>query len=110
MRVVADHQPVEVVTRIPAGVRRVVVTIDVEPGTSEPARPPPDLVLAGGRQLPDLLFVTDPERLAANVGESEARRALDAIRAAGQTVLEAPDRRPRSPPSGPPRRRPRGRL
>ena len=108
MRVVADHQPVEVVTRIPAGVRRVVVTIDVEPG--EPARPPPDLVLAGGRPLPDLLFVTDPERLAANVGESEARRALDAIRAAGQTVLEDADRRPRSPPSGPPRRRHRGRL
>ena len=41
VRVVADHQPVEVVTRIPAGVRRVVVTIDVEPGrASRPGRRP----------------------------------------------------------------------
>lgn len=91
-RVTVDHQPVEVVTRVPAGVRRVVVTIDVEPG--EPARPPPELVLAGGRPLPDLVFVTDAERLTDNVGRAEARQALDAIRSAGQTVVsprELPD-------------------
>jgi beta-lactamase superfamily II metal-dependent hydrolase len=88
-RVTVDHQPVEVVTRIPAGVRRVVVTIDVEPG--EPARPPPELVLASGRPLPDLVFVTDAARLAANVGETEARQALDAIRSAGQTIVSPAD-------------------
>jgi beta-lactamase superfamily II metal-dependent hydrolase len=91
VRVTADHQPVEVVTRIPAGVRRVVVTIDVDPG--EPARPPPPLELAGGRELPDLVFVTDAQRLAANVGETEARQALDAIRAAGQPVVAPGDLR-----------------
>ena len=109
VRVVADHQPVEVVTRIPAGVRRVVVTIDVEPGTSEPARPPPDLALAGGRQLPDLLFVTDPDGWPRT---SASRRRVARWTRSGRRADRArgPDRRPRSPPPGPPRRRHRGRL
>ena len=92
VRVAASHEPVEVVTRIPAGVARVVVTIEVEPG--EPARPPP-ASLSGdfarqGPPAPRLLFVTEPERLAANVGEAERRQALAAIRDAGQSLLELP--------------------
>jgi hypothetical protein len=47
--------------------------------------------LAGGRALPDLLFVTDPVRLAANVGHEEAIAALDAITAAGHALFEVDD-------------------
>ena len=84
MRVVADHQPVEVVTRVPAGVRRVVVTIDVEPG--EPARPPPDLVAgrrtsAAGPAVRHRPGAAGRERRRVR----ERASALDAIRAAGQT-------------------------
>jgi beta-lactamase superfamily II metal-dependent hydrolase len=49
-------------------------------------------VFAGGRKdLPRLLFVTHTGRLKANIGEAEATRALEAIKAAGMTVIDIPD-------------------
>ncbi len=44
-------------------------------------QPTGELRLGGGRVLPRLLFVTCPPELAANIGESEARSVLAALRA-----------------------------
>jgi beta-lactamase superfamily II metal-dependent hydrolase len=53
----------------------------------------PQRLLANGRPLPKLLFVTNGERLAANIGESEAKAALAMIETAGQALISvAPDR------------------
>jgi beta-lactamase superfamily II metal-dependent hydrolase len=43
--------------------------------------------LAGGRTLPSLLFVTDPDRLADNIGPEMAARALALVEAAGHTLV-----------------------
>lgn len=50
--------------------------------------------LAGGRGLPDLLFVTNSGALAQNIGALEANRALNAIRAAGHDICEVSDTAP----------------
>lgn len=60
-------------------------------GLTVPARP---FSLAGGRELPDLLFVTNSSALAQNVGALEANRALNAIRAAGHDICEVGDTAP----------------
>ena len=57
-------------------------------GLAATARP---FSLAGGRGLPDLLFVTNASALAQNVGAMEANMALDAIRAAGHDICEVSD-------------------
>lgn len=49
---------------------------------------PPDAGLASGRELPQLLFVTYAPKLRENIGQQEARDAVDTIRRRGQTVLE----------------------
>jgi hypothetical protein len=86
---------VEVVTRIPPGVERVSLTIEVGrsgPSTGEPAkaigRPDRVAALGGGRPLPPLLFVTSRERLASNIGEVEAAQVLDSIRDAGAALCD----------------------
>ena len=43
--------------------------------------------LAGGRVLPKLLFVTDPDRLAENVGPEIAAQALSLVETAGQKLV-----------------------
>jgi beta-lactamase superfamily II metal-dependent hydrolase len=48
----------------------------------------PRISLAGGKSLPSLLFVTHADRLAKNIGRTEAGTALDAIRAAGHALCE----------------------
>ena len=93
---------IEVVTRVPTGSGRTRITIEIEqPGTSgertnvvsarvgdvQFAANVPALRFAGGRQLPPLLFVTNREGLAANIGTSEATAALAAIKDAGHVVL-----------------------
>ena len=50
--------------------------------------PVPSVSLASGRTLPNLLFVTNTERLAANIGRVEAGAALDAIRASRRPICE----------------------
>lgn len=91
----AAGETVEVTTRIPHVATRVTITVDVQPGggddTTRPRIPPapqPQTVtptdalrIAGGRQLPELLFVTSRQTLAANIGRAECARLLDSIRA-----------------------------
>jgi hypothetical protein len=103
----AGSEVIEVTTRIPVGALRVTVAIDVEPharvaaqASSAPAspahagaRPNADqrtLSLAGGRQLPQLLFVTSPTALVSNIGAIEARTVLDALAAKGLPVEALP--------------------
>ena len=43
--------------------------------------------LAGGRTLPKLLFVTDPDRLAENIGPEVAAQALSLVEAAGHKLV-----------------------
>ncbi len=101
----SDSGMVEVITRIPNGATRVVVTIDVQPQAVPalaappvlrrvavpPPRPDhllPELRIAGGRGLPPLLFATSAEGLARNIGQAEAAHLLAALRHAGQTVVD----------------------
>lgn len=108
---------VEVIARIPHVTTKVTLTIEVEPQTGSLTHPPtppaslqsagrmgseletpstqttdvrglPALNIAGGRQLPPLLFVTSYQRLVANIGQAEADHLLKALRASGQTVYD----------------------
>ena len=94
---------VEVVVRAPVGAGRTRVTVEIEqdPGarvgpkadrlsaTESPVMELPTLHLAGGRALPRLLFVTNADGLANNIGISEAAAAIDAIHAAGHPIVTA---------------------
>jgi hypothetical protein len=88
---------VEIVTRIPPGVRALTLKVEVEDsaarGTSASSTDVPsdqaaELVIAGGRQLPQLLFVTDGDGLARNIGRGEAEQAISTLRASGFDVLD----------------------
>jgi hypothetical protein len=57
--------------------------------SSDPASARGRTILGGGRNLPKLLFVTDPERLKRNIGQ-DSDRALDIIRQAGHRVVAGP--------------------
>ena len=83
---------VEVVIRIPRGVTSVLTEVAVsweaEPSVQprpRAVRPEPDvdtlpiLSVAGGRTLPPLLYVTDEQHLANNIGVAEARQAVAAL-------------------------------
>lgn len=95
-RIVEDGTVVEVSVRIPNRRTRVSFSIEIDPeGQPTPfdrARPRLEphadsgSTLAGGRELPKLLFVSDPQRLAANVGSYAAAQALDMVRQAGQAL------------------------
>jgi beta-lactamase superfamily II metal-dependent hydrolase len=86
-------------------VTRVTITFDVtraeagpqpkdrvaEPRPAPPPKPTPPIrvpKLAGGRRLPKLLFVTHRPGLENNLGQLEAKAALQMVRDAGQMVLE----------------------
>jgi glyoxylase-like metal-dependent hydrolase (beta-lactamase superfamily II) len=85
-------------TQIEHGGTRVTISVRVEPhgespvevGLSGPNRPPArdELAVAGGRHIPMLLYVTDAERLAANIGRAEAQTILAAIRRTGAPLLD----------------------
>ena len=88
---------VEVTTRIPNTPTTVRVTIEVDPekvtARADPIRPLSsvgDFKLGSGRELPKLVFATNSEALAGNVGELEAAAAVEAIRSSGQTLVEMP--------------------
>lgn len=87
---------VEVNVRIPHASTKVTLTIDVEPrgivpvekggaATSGPSDVLPRLRIAGGRQLPKLLFVTSKEALARNIGQRESEHVLRSLRS--QNIL-----------------------
>lgn len=97
---------VEVVARIPNGRTRVTLTIDVDPfadagqpttstsertpvrvgDASEGAQAP--FVLAPGRRLDGLLFVTDRAALGRKIGADAVAGIVAAIEAGGQTVAD----------------------
>jgi beta-lactamase superfamily II metal-dependent hydrolase len=90
---------VEVIAKVPHTATRVVLTIDVQPqaagisapsggGGSPPSDPRTELHLASGRALPKLLFVTNRQRLAANLGRAEAAEALTAIQRSGHLLVD----------------------
>lgn len=104
---------VEVVARIPHRRTRVVITIEVDPAEAEAPPPVPrlrgngrgprpgrpasasgartdtagTLRIGGGRDLPHLLFATDPAALEENVGQQEARAVRKALEESGHTVV-----------------------
>lgn len=80
---------VEVIAKIPVGTPKVTITveIDTEKKKSEPViegpndnKPRKDFALGGGREFPELLFVTCTERLKRNIGEQETKTAFSLIR------------------------------
>ncbi len=88
---------VRLTAEFPADVGKVSITIEIAGGSagdSAKDKPPFDrapasaIELAGGRQLPKLLFVTNRAALQRNVGETEATRVLEAIRRSGQTLID----------------------
>ncbi len=103
--VTPDGEFVEVLARVPHRRTRVVISIDVEPldesrtvsveesprkgdaKTDEPRPVARPLRVGGDRILPPLLFATDPDALAANVGREEARSACKALEASGHAFL-----------------------
>jgi beta-lactamase superfamily II metal-dependent hydrolase len=86
---VRDSDDVEVITRIPRMPTRVTVTIDVEPRGAAPAAVDvPALRVGGGRALPDLLFVSNADALARNIGAIEAGEVLAAITASGHRLVD----------------------
>jgi beta-lactamase superfamily II metal-dependent hydrolase len=90
---------IEVTTRIPHTATTVRVTIDVDPHLDQDRvdvrrelapSTAGDSQLASGRQLPKLLFATNVDALAGNIGHDEAGEAVAAIRNAGQLIVEMP--------------------
>lgn len=95
-----DH--VEVTARIPHEQTTVRLTIEVSPGRATPVQvvgtdQPGPPSLAAGRELPGLLFATNTEALAGNIGDAEAQAAVQAVQEAGQQLVELP------PPSSDPK-------
>ncbi|MGI8917167.1 MAG: MBL fold metallo-hydrolase [Pyrinomonadaceae bacterium] len=99
-RPTVGSQFVEVNAKIPHVNTRVTITVDVESSGGSPegpsAGPSPETTttpadafrIAGGRQLPELLFVTNRSTLAANIGAAECARVLAAIRASQKPLLD----------------------
>jgi beta-lactamase superfamily II metal-dependent hydrolase len=64
------------------------------PGRGHGGRAGDPAALAGGRELPKLLFVTNRNELAANIGRAECEEALALVRTGGGRLVEvASDRR-----------------
>ena len=88
---------VEIHAKIPHTSTRVTITVDVEPRASsrqDATTGPPSLSrapveIASGRGLPELLFVTSKQSLAANIGATEADQLLDSIRARNLPLYDA---------------------
>lgn len=85
-------ESVEVTARIPYLATRVTISVEVEPastGDATPALTDPvtQIRLANGRALPPLLFVTNADALARNIGISEAQVALTPIEASGKSLM-----------------------
>lgn len=80
---------VDILTRTRLGTRvlRGTPPVDVRPSpttfhggtTARSLGPPMSVRLAGGRTLPKLLFLTDSQKLSANIGRQEAQAALAAV-------------------------------
>jgi beta-lactamase superfamily II metal-dependent hydrolase len=94
----AEGEIVEVIARIPHASTRVTLTVDIEPrgGSSAGkldtdrgrAGSLPALRIAGGRQLPKLLFITSKEALARNIGQRESEHVLQSLRSQNFLVFD----------------------
>lgn len=71
----------------PARPKPAPVLQTIPSSKSEPASADDAMVIAPGRSIDKLLFVTDPDRLTTNIGESQADAALAAIKAQGGELL-----------------------
>jgi beta-lactamase superfamily II metal-dependent hydrolase len=91
-------QTVEITASVPYAPTRVTFSIDVRPDEATSTGPDTqvftrsataqeELRLGGGRKLPPLLFVTNTEALARNIGALEAQGVLAAIEASGQPLM-----------------------
>ena len=92
------NDSVEVRVNVPHRKTKVTITIEVEPddGPFEAAiaapRQRPDASprrLGDGRQLPRLVFATDPDRLGQRIGVATATQVLDQLRGEGHAVVAA---------------------
>ena len=105
-----DGHGIELVARIPNRAGRVVISVEIAPGAAPAgadARPPATSKrpsagasprLAGGREVPRLLFATS-RRLGTAIGDDgEAARILELLRRAGHEVV---DDLPSGPEDGP---------
>ena len=86
---------------IPDHATRVTITIDLQPGTQPQTGNPTarlegtarpnfggdGFLLAGGRPLPPLLFVTNKDTLIANIGMAESQKVLSSLRAGDKHVV-----------------------
>jgi hypothetical protein len=90
---------IEVTTRIPNRAMRVSLQIDVQPLSDDAAVSATHALattgirdaawrLAGGRQLPALLFVTSFQRLRGNIGSGNLAMLLSDFTAAGQKLID----------------------
>jgi beta-lactamase superfamily II metal-dependent hydrolase len=78
---------VEVYTKIPHTNTKVTITIQVEKGNEgnmatvvDGADEPPSIAIAGGRELPLLLFITCSTILERNIGSAETKTVINAIK------------------------------
>jgi len=86
---------VEVVTRVPHRRTRVTVTIDVDPGKGDDdespeamPQPPPQPPLHERTAREPLLFVTDRQRLAANIGPGAVDAVLAELQQDGHHLID----------------------
>jgi Predicted hydrolase (metallo-beta-lactamase superfamily) len=97
--VASKGEAVEVNLRIPHASTKVTLTIEVEPRgvvpndkVEAPASGTADLLpplsIAGGRQLPKLLFVTSKQALANNIGPRQADHVLHALQSQKMLVFD----------------------
>jgi len=91
-RQVAADATVEITAKIPALLKRVTITVDIEQHLDGHGSPPdsmPARALGNRRALPRLLFVTDPQRLRRKIGDSGYSAARTMIEEGGCAVVEA---------------------
>jgi beta-lactamase superfamily II metal-dependent hydrolase len=86
---------VELTASIPATLRRVQITVDIDGGRKpddvEPATPSgPERAPTSARPAPSLLYATSPDALIANIGRDEASGVLDDLHDRPGRVVEIP--------------------
>lgn len=83
---------VEITAKIPAMLKRVTITVDIDQGTGSVVSASDDgsrRYLGNRRTLPRLLFATDPQRLRRKIGDAGYAAARAMIEEGGGTLIEA---------------------
>lgn len=87
----ADHEIVEVITRVPHRQTKVTITIAVDPPETLDQSGSPQAITSASPALPQpkntLAFVTDQQRLASNIGASEMTALLTDLQQNGHSVI-----------------------